>query len=104
MTRMDEAPTSEETVTVTVKVFGALREALGTGAREMALSPGATLGDLLRQLGADLPELTAKLDRGLRDGYLHALVNGRNARFLQDRETPLKLNDTVAFLPPVGGG
>jgi MoaD family protein len=89
---------------IVVKVFGALSEPFGATSREMPLPAGGTLGDLLRELSSALPEATAKLEQGLEDGYLNVLINGRNARFLDGRRTPLAAGDTVAFLPPVGGG
>jgi MoaD family protein len=95
----DNAP-----IVVTVKVFGALRDEFGHSQRELSLRPSATLADAFSALSQDLPELVAKLERGIADGYLNVLVNGRNARFLKGRETHLQTGDTVAFLPPVGGG
>jgi len=89
---------------VVVKVFGALRDEFGHSQRELSLPPPATLADAFSALAQDLPELVAKLEQGIADGYLNVLVNGRNARFLEGRETPLETGDTVAFLPPVGGG
>ena len=69
-----------------------------------ALPAGGTLGDLIRELSSALPEVTAKLERGFEEGYLNVLINGRNARFLDGRRTRLAKGDTIAFLPPVGGG
>ncbi|MCK5246700.1 MoaD/ThiS family protein, partial [Candidatus Bipolaricaulota bacterium] len=50
------------------------------------------------------PDLSAKLVAGLDAGYLNVLINGRNIQFLQGHDTVLNDGDTVAFLPPVGGG
>jgi molybdopterin converting factor small subunit len=37
-------------------------------------------------------------------GFLSFLVNGKNINVLQGFDTELKQGDTVAILPPVGGG
>jgi len=91
-------------IQVTVKVFGGLRQDLGAPSIDVDLRPFATLGALLAELRARRPELAEKLEAGLQDGYLNALINGRNIRFLDGSNTQLSEGDTVAFLPPVGGG
>jgi MoaD family protein len=91
-------------IRVTVKVFGALRDLHGTDARCLGLPGNASLEDLMVQLSEEVAELVAKLRAGLVDGYIHVLVNGRNARFLDSMRTLLHDGDVVAFLPPLGGG
>ena len=89
---------------VTVKVFGGLRSYLDGGRKTIGIDPGATVQDLLATLRQRTPELAGHLMQGLADGYLNVLVNGRNIRFLSSLDTPLSPGDSVAFLPPVGGG
>ena len=89
---------------VIVKVFGALRDGFGATAREIGIPEGGTLHDLLAALATICPNVAPKLHQGLRDGFLNVLVNGRNAKFLDDLGTHLNPDDTVAFLPPIGGG
>ena len=89
---------------VTLKVFGALRDLHRTSQESVALGADHTVRGLLSFLRETQPELAQKLEAGLSDGYLSCLVNGRNARFLKDLDTPLANGDVVAFLPPVGGG
>ena len=89
---------------ITIKVFGGLRESFQGGTQTYRLSSQVTLGFLLRELETDFPELSKKLIAGIDAGYLNILINGRNARFLQGRDSKLQDGDTVAFLPPVGGG
>ena len=103
-TQRKQAASAGARAHVVVKVFGAFRERLGEGAREVELAPGATVNDLLDTLGAALPDLVADLRKGLSDGYLNVLVDGRNARFLNGLETQLDGGETVSFLPPIGGG
>jgi len=91
-------------IRVTVKVFGGLRESFQGGTQTVDLLAQSTIGDLLQALGAHAPQLACKLQSGLEAGYLNVLVNGRNVYFLHGLDTILNDTDSVAFLPPVGGG
>lgn len=96
---------SQRDIAITVKVFGGLRESFGGGTHVYHLpSSQARLNNLLAALQLEFPELSTQLVAGIDAGYLNILVNGRNVRFLQENETQLQDGDTVAFLPPVGGG
>ena len=90
--------------TVVVKVFGALRARLSAASREIEIPAGGTIRDLLRSLASVVPDLVPALEKGLTNGYLNVLVDGRNARFLDGLDTHLDGGETVAFLPPIGGG
>ncbi|HEY7794284.1 MAG TPA: molybdenum cofactor biosynthesis protein MoaE [Gaiellaceae bacterium] len=74
---------------VSVRLFAGLRERAGTGARELELADGATVGDVWREL--ELGEEPA--------GLLYA-VNRRYA----GAEAVLADGDVVALIPPVSGG
>lgn len=89
---------------VTVRVFGGLRELAGRAPLTFPARLVPTVGALLLRLDADHPRLAEALRSGLRDGYLNILVNGRNVRFLAGEQTPVAEGDSVAFLPPIGGG
>ncbi len=79
---------------VTVRLFARLRDI--TGAAELArdLAPGATIGDLWRQLAGEFPEL-ARYERSI-----SSAVNADYARMDQ----VVGEGDEIAFLPPVSGG
>lgn len=94
----------DKTIAVTVKLFGRLRELVGDSAIRIALSPPATVTDLLTKIHHQYPQLHEKLWPGLAKGYLHVLVDGRNAHSLDGFNTGLSDGSTIAFLPPVGGG
>ncbi len=94
----------EAAIRITVKVFGGLRDALPDAASSFELHAPIELRDLMVRLQRTAPALTTKLSEGLAAGYLNILINGRNVRFLQGDRTVLSDGDTVAFLPPVGGG
>jgi molybdopterin synthase catalytic subunit/molybdopterin converting factor small subunit len=76
-------------VQVSVRLFAGLRERAGTGARELELADGATVGDVWPELGlGDEPA-----------GLLYA-VNRRYAA----ADAELQDGDVVALIPPVSGG
>lgn len=95
---------NRETLTVTAKFFGGLREFINDSTVTFTLNSDATLSDLLWEIARFSPGLHERLEKGLRAGYLNAMIDGRNARFLNDLETPLSDGNTVAFIPPIGGG
>jgi molybdopterin converting factor subunit 1 len=79
---------------VRVRLFAALREAMGRSEVEMDLHEGATAEDAWRGLAAAAPALGGKRTS------LTASVNRRYAAF----DTPLRDGDEVVFIPPVSGG
>lgn len=83
-------------MTITVRLFAAIREALGREQFEVNLGDGATPEDVWREL--------VRLDeRGAltaRRRNLAAAVNRKYAKF----DTPLSDGDEVVFIPPVSGG
>jgi len=81
-------------MTITLKLFGSLREAGGESSLRVELEPGSTVADLRRWLGKRNPRVD---ELGVR---LAASVNLELAR----PETVLAEGDEVAFLPPVAGG
>ena len=79
---------------VTVRLFARLRDI--TGAAELAreLAPGATIGDLWRQLAGEFPGLAA---------YERSISSAVNADYARMDRVVVD-GDEVAFLPPVSGG
>lgn len=83
-------------ITVTVRYFASIREALGTGSESCAT--------LAPTLGALRDELIA---RG--GAHAQALARGKAVRMahnqlLSDESVALAAGDEVAFFPPVTGG
>ncbi|MEW5827058.1 MAG: MoaD family protein [Candidatus Bipolaricaulota bacterium] len=97
-------PSTESSIRLDVRVFGGLRELLGSRSLEVRLPGRSTVAALLDSLERDHRELVAALRRGIGEGYLNVLVNGHNAHFRQGLATALSDGDAVAFLPPIGGG
>jgi len=79
---------------VAVRFFAAHREAAGRPGVEVALPPGASVGDLRKQLRLEVPALA--------ESGLPALV-AVNGEFADDART-LRPGDRVALFPPVSGG
>jgi molybdopterin synthase catalytic subunit len=76
-------------VQVSVRLFAGLRERAGTGARELELADGATVGDVWHELGlGDEPA-----------GLLYAVNRNYAAT-----DALLADGDVVALIPPVSGG
>jgi molybdopterin converting factor subunit 1 len=77
-----------------VRLFARLRDV--TGASELArdLPPGATIGDVWRQLAQEFPELT---------GYERSISSAINADYAR-MDQVVGEGDEIAFLPPVSGG
>jgi molybdopterin synthase sulfur carrier subunit len=96
----------ESEIKVTIKFFTTLREIVGKREEQLSLPTQATLKDaiaeLSRRYGARFTDYA--LEKGEIKPPLQILINGRNMGLLQRMETMLKEGDTVAILPPTGGG
>ncbi len=82
------------TLRISVKLFGAYRDAVGIEALERELPTGTDLAGLWSALGDEWPAL-AKLDP--------VRLSSVNLDFATD-ERLLADGDEVAFFPPVSGG
>jgi molybdopterin synthase sulfur carrier subunit len=91
-------------ICVTLKVFGGLRRLRDASVEERTLPADSSIEGLWTGLALEAPEFVEKLRDGVAKGYLHVLLNGRNIVFLDGPETQLNDGDTVAILPPIGGG
>ncbi|MEM3737214.1 MAG: ubiquitin-like small modifier protein 1 [Candidatus Bathyarchaeia archaeon] len=93
-------------VKIKVRFFTTLREIVGKKEEELILQPNATLEDvfnsLSRKYGSRFTDYT--LDEGAIKPFLQVLINGRNANLLDGMATHLNEGDTIAIIPPVGGG
>ena len=83
-------------MTIRVRLFAAIREALGRETLDLTLADGSTPEDAWR-------ELTHLDERGAlaaRRQNLAAAVNRKYTKF----DAPLSDGDEVVFIPPVSGG
>jgi len=79
---------------VTVRLFARLRDIAGASELARDLAPGATIGDVWRELASEFPEL-AQYGRSI-----STAINADYARMDQG----VSDGDEIAFLPPVSGG
>ena len=79
---------------IRVKLFAAMRDLTGDEVAEVELPDGATVGDLRRELGKQLPLARTLLTRSA------IAVNHDVA----ENDRPLQASDEVAAIPPVSGG
>ena len=92
---------------VEVKFFTSLREITGKKTDKIQLENVITIEELLTLLsykyGKNFREYIYD-KKGKVQGFLSFLVNGKNINILEGFDTKLKQGDTIAILPPVGGG
>lgn len=81
-------------MTVTVLLFAALREAVGTGEIEVAAEAGATAGDVLARLADEHAEIAR----------YRPIVRLAVNRAYAPPETALADGDEVALITPTSGG
>jgi len=79
---------------ITVRLFARLRDIAGAAELARDVSPGATIGDLWRELEGEFPDLVPY------ERSISTAVNTDYARMTH----VLSAGDEVAFLPPVSGG
>ena len=79
---------------IRVKLFAALRDLAGDEVVEVEVPDGATVGELRRVLGTQVPLARSLLQRS---GIAVNLDLAENDR-------PLQATDEVAVIPPVSGG
>lgn len=85
---------------VTLRVYATLIELVGTRVREVPISIGETIEELLRKTGL----YDTVVENGKVRSMYKILVNGRDIEFLNGLETKLKDGDVIDIFPPVAGG
>ena len=92
---------------VQTKFFAALREIVGKKIETIELADGASIQEVIHKLVETYgkPLETHLFDtQGRLSASYQILINGINIGTLEGLETLLKEGDTIALLPPVGGG
>ena len=76
------------------------------GGRSTVTVDGSTIGDVLRGLVAEYPEMAGQLlnDDGSLHKFVNVYVNDDDVRYLDALDTPVKEGDEVSLLPAVAGG
>lgn len=92
---------------VEVRYFAMIREATGKRSEVIELPVKSSVGDLMNLLseryGGKFVRYTYDAEKRVRE-YLSFMLNGVNVNSLRGFDTTLKNRDTLAILPPVGGG
>jgi molybdopterin converting factor small subunit len=66
---------------------------------------GATVGEILGQLGTQYPALRERLFDGTElRRFVNVYVNDEDIRYLDDLATPVAPGDEVSIIPAVAGG
>jgi molybdopterin synthase sulfur carrier subunit len=94
---------------VKVKYFTTLRELAGRAEEIFELENGKCLGDLIeivasRYGGEARRYLYTDEDQKIIDPSVRFLINGKDSKMLQGLKTKLEDGDTIAIIPPIGGG
>jgi len=90
-----------------VRYFTTLRELAGTAEDQIDIEDDASLAELIEKVASEYGKAARDYlypDSVQIDPSIYFLVNGRDAKTLSGTETKLKDGDTVAIIPPIGGG
>ena len=76
-----------------------------TGGNDTVEAAGATVGEVLGQVGTQYPALKERIFDGeeLRR-FVNVYVNNEDIRYLDDLDTPVADKDEVSIIPAVAGG
>ena len=69
-------------------------------------APGATVGEVLRNLDKAFPGIGSRLfdDKGGVRRYVNVFHNDEDIRFLKELETPVSDSDKISIIPAIAGG
>ena len=81
-------------MTVTIKLFAAIREIVGSEDVSLDLSEGASIADIKRSLSQQFPQI---------EGLILRSVVAKNHDYALDTDV-IGATDDLAVIPPVSGG
>jgi molybdopterin synthase sulfur carrier subunit len=96
----------QETMELELRFFATFRAAVGQKTVNWEVDDESTIGDVLRTIEEEYPELVGELldEDGDIQPQLTVLKNGREVVHLEGTETELDDGDRVSVFPPVAGG
>ncbi len=75
------------------------------GGQDKVEASGATVGEVLADLGRQHPAIQERLFEGAEiRRFVNIYVNNEDVRYLEDLETPVAEKDEVSIIPAVAGG
>jgi molybdopterin synthase sulfur carrier subunit len=89
---------------LTMRFFANYRDAVGQKTLVREYEDVATVGDALRELVAEYPEVDLFAADGSLREYVTVMRNGRDVAHVDGLETELEGDDTLSVFPPVAGG
>ncbi len=96
------------TFQVKIKLFATLREIAGKSEIKIQVEQNTTVMDVIQQLSGQFGNKFRDhiFDKNTKqiNSYLLFLINGESVHAKENFKTELKPGDTLAILPPVGGG
>lgn len=87
-----------------LRFFANFREAVGQKSVHREFAADDSVGDVLRYLEDEYPEMDLFTDDGRIREYISVLKNGRDVTHEDGLETALEDGDAVSIFPPVAGG
>jgi len=87
-----------------MRFFANYREAVGQKTLVREYDDVATVGDALRELVAEYPEIDVFEDDGSLREYVTVMRDGRDVAHVDGLETELAGGETLSVFPPVAGG
>jgi len=74
--------------------------------KDEVTAPGATVGEVLRNLEKAFPGIGTRLmdDKGGVRRYVNIFHNDEDIRFLKELETPVADGDRLSIIPAIAGG
>jgi molybdopterin converting factor small subunit len=77
-----------------------------TDKKESVEANGSTVGEVLKTLVADHPDLKRQLysDEGKLRSFVNVYLNDEDIRYLSKDTTPVKDSDVVTIVPSIAGG
>lgn len=76
-----------------------------TGGNDKVEASGATVGEVLADIGRQYPEFRDKIfDGDELKRFVNVYVNNEDIRFLDDLDTPVGESQIVGIIPAVAGG
>jgi MoaD family protein len=74
--------------------------------RQEVTAPGKTIGEVLKNLEATYPGISARLldEKGGVRRYINIFHNDEDIRFLRELETQVADDDKISIVPAIAGG